>query len=76
MTIDLTNTADTPEHAELRRAVCTLCEQFRDEYWREPTATARIPQEFVDTLTERRLLCRRSSPPSTAAWGSASPRRQ
>ena len=31
MTIDLTNTADTPAHAELRRAVRTLCEQFGEE---------------------------------------------
>ena len=56
MTIDLTNTADTPEHAELRRAVCTLCEQFGEEYWQQRDRNREYPEEFVDTLTKAGYL--------------------
>src|SRR6201999_1084578 len=51
MTIDLTNTADTPEHAELRCAVRTLCAQFGEEYWQRRDRNREYPEEFVDTLT-------------------------
>src|SRR6478736_7134812 len=53
MTIDLT---DTPEHAELRRAVCTLCEQFGEEYWQQRDRNREYPEEFVDTLTKAGYL--------------------
>ena len=56
MTIDLTNTADTPEHAELRRAVRTLCEQFGEEYWQQRDRNREYPEEFVDTLTKAGYL--------------------
>ena len=56
MTIDLTNTADTPEHAELRRAVGTLCEQFGEEYWQQRDRNREYPEEFVDTLTKAGYL--------------------
>jgi acyl-CoA dehydrogenase len=56
MTIDLANTADTPEHAELRRAVRTLCEQFGEEYWQQRDRNREYPEEFVDTLTKAGYL--------------------
>ena len=56
MTIDLTNTADTPEHAELRRAVRTFCEQFGEEYWQQRDHNREYPEEFVDTLTKAGYL--------------------
>jgi acyl-CoA dehydrogenase len=56
MTIDLTNTADTPEHAELRCAVRTLCEQFGEEYWQQRDRNREYPEEFVDTLTKAGYL--------------------
>ena len=56
MTIDLANTADTPAHAELRRAVRTLCEQFGEEYWQQRDRNREYPEEFVDTLTKAGYL--------------------
>jgi len=56
MTIDLTDTADTPAHAELRRAVRTLCEQFGEEYWQQRDRNREYPEEFVDTLTKAGYL--------------------
>jgi len=56
MTIDLTNTADTPEHAELRCAVRTLCAQFGEEYWQQRDRNREYPEEFVDTLTKAGYL--------------------
>jgi acyl-CoA dehydrogenase len=35
VTIELTNSADTPEHAELRRTVRILCERFGEKYWQQ-----------------------------------------
>jgi acyl-CoA dehydrogenase len=56
MTIDLADTADTPAHAELRRAVRTLCEQFGEEYWQQRDRNREYPEEFVDTLTKTGYL--------------------
>lgn len=41
---------------ELRQQTRELCRQFPDEYWRAADQQRRYPQEFVDTLTEARLL--------------------
>lgn len=41
---------------ELREQTRALCEKFPDEYWRQADLERRYPQEFVDTLTEARLL--------------------
>ena len=56
MTFELTNSADTPEHAELRRAVRQLCEQFGEEYWQQRDLNHEYPEEFVDTLTKAGYL--------------------
>ena len=56
MTIELTTSADTPEHAELRCAVRTLCEQFGEEYWQQRDLNREYPEEFVDTLTKAGYL--------------------
>ena len=56
MTIELTNSADTPEHAELRRAVRQLCEQFGEEYWQQRDLNREYPEGFVDTLTKAGYL--------------------
>ncbi|WP_427004497.1 acyl-CoA dehydrogenase family protein [Pseudarthrobacter sp. H2] len=41
---------------QLREQTRLLCAGFPDEYWRETDRNRRYPQEFVDTLTEARLL--------------------
>lgn len=56
MTIQLTNSADTPQRAELRAAVRNLCGQFDEEYWRERDINREYPEEFVDTLTKAGYL--------------------
>jgi len=43
-------------HAELRRAVRTLCERFPDSYWRELDQARAYPQAFVEALTEAGYL--------------------
>ncbi|MGI8944401.1 MAG: acyl-CoA dehydrogenase family protein [Qipengyuania sp.] len=50
------NDLDTPEHAEIRRAVRALCEQFPGEYWRGKDRDRQYPGEFVDALTEAGFL--------------------
>jgi acyl-CoA dehydrogenase len=52
VTIELTNSADTPEHAELRRTVRTLCEQFGEKYWQQRDLNREYSDEFVETLTK------------------------
>ena len=47
MTIELTNSADTPEHAELRRAVRKHCERFGEDYWQQRDLNRAYPEEFV-----------------------------
>jgi acyl-CoA dehydrogenase len=51
MTVDLVNSADTPEHAELRRDVRQLCHQFGEEYWQQRDLNREYPEQFVATLT-------------------------
>jgi acyl-CoA dehydrogenase len=46
----------TAELEDLREKTRLLCTKFPDEYWRETDRNRRYPQEFVDTLTEGRLL--------------------
>lgn len=41
---------------QLRQQTRLLCAQFPNEYWRETDRNRRYPKEFVDTLTEARLL--------------------
>jgi hypothetical protein len=52
VTIELTNSADTPEHAELRRTVRILCEQFGEKYWQQGDFNREYPEQLVDTLTK------------------------
>ena len=47
---------DTPEIAEIRRAVRALCEDFPGEYWREKDRTREYAAEFVDALTKAGFL--------------------
>jgi acyl-CoA dehydrogenase len=56
VTIELTTRADTPERAELRRAVRKLCEQFGKEYWQQRDLNREYPEEFVDALTKAGYL--------------------
>lgn len=49
-------TLDQADLDELRQRTRELCARFPDEYWRETDRNRRYPQEFVDTLTEARLL--------------------
>jgi len=48
VTIELTNSADTPEHAELRRTVRTLCEQCGEKYWQQGDLNREYPEQLVD----------------------------
>jgi acyl-CoA dehydrogenase len=45
-----------PDHQELRAQVRRLCARFPDSYWRRLDQAREYPQEFVDALTESRLL--------------------
>lgn len=56
MTIELVTSADTPEHAELRRAVRQLCDQFGEEYWQQRDLNREYPEQFVATLTKAGYL--------------------
>ncbi|BAX97953.1 acyl-CoA dehydrogenase [Mycobacteroides stephanolepidis] len=56
MTIELANSADSPEHAKLRRAVRKLCDQFGEDYWRARDLNREYPEEFVETLTRAGYL--------------------
>jgi len=56
MTIELTNSTDTPEHAELRREVRNLCDQFGEKYWQQRDLNREYPDEFVATLTKAGYL--------------------
>ena len=47
MTIELANSTDTSERAELRRAVRELCDQFGEEYWQQRDLNREYPEEFV-----------------------------
>ncbi len=50
------NSADTPEHAELRRDVRQLCDQFGEEYWQQRDLNREYPEQFVATLTKAGYL--------------------
>jgi len=56
VTIELTNRADTPEHAELRRTVRILCERFGEKYWQQGDFNREYPEQLVDTLTKAGYL--------------------
>jgi acyl-CoA dehydrogenase len=43
-------------YPELRAEVRELCARFPDEYWRRLDQAREYPQEFVDALTDSRLL--------------------
>ncbi len=45
-----------PDHQKLRAQVRRLCARFPDSYWRRLDQAREYPQEFVDALTESRLL--------------------
>jgi alkylation response protein AidB-like acyl-CoA dehydrogenase len=47
---------DTPELAEIRRAVRALCDDYPGEYWREKDRDRAYPSEFVDALTQSGFL--------------------
>lgn len=49
--MELVNSADTPEHAELRRDVRQLCHQFGEEYWQQRDLNREYPEQFVAALT-------------------------
>jgi acyl-CoA dehydrogenase len=51
MTMERVNSADTPEHAELRRDVRQLCHQFGEEYWQQRDLNREYPEQFVAALT-------------------------
>jgi acyl-CoA dehydrogenase len=52
MSVELINSADTPEHAELRRDVRQLCDQFGEEYWQQRDLNREYPEQFVQALTK------------------------
>jgi acyl-CoA dehydrogenase len=54
--MELANTADTPEHAELRRQVRQLCHQFGEEYWQQRDLNREYPEQFVAALTKAGYL--------------------
>lgn len=56
MTTELVISADTPEHAELRRDVRQLCDQFGEEYWQQRDLNREYPEQFVATLTKAAYL--------------------
>ena len=56
MTIELTNSADTPEHAELRRTVRIVREQFGEKYWQQRDLNREYSEQLVDTLTKAGYL--------------------
>ena len=47
---------DRPELQRLREKVREVCRDFPNSYWRECDIERRYPQEFVDRMTEERLL--------------------
>jgi acyl-CoA dehydrogenase len=47
---------ESPELAEIRRAVQALCADFPGEYWREMDRKAEYPTAFVDALTKAGFL--------------------
>jgi acyl-CoA dehydrogenase len=48
--------SETPEIAEIRKAVAKLCEKFPGEYWQRLDREQRYPAEFVDALTRAGFL--------------------
>jgi acyl-CoA dehydrogenase len=56
MTTELVISADTPEHAELRRDVRQLCDQFGEELWQQRDLNREYPEQFVATLTKAGYL--------------------
>jgi acyl-CoA dehydrogenase len=44
--------ANTPERAEIRDAVRTVCDQFDDGYWAEKDRTHSFPFEFAQAIAE------------------------
>lgn len=47
---------ESPEIAEIRKAVAKLCEGFPGEYWQRLDREQRYPAEFVDALTRAGFL--------------------
>ncbi|MFC3480456.1 acyl-CoA dehydrogenase family protein [Kocuria carniphila] len=47
---------DTERQAELRQTVRDFCADFGNEYWRAKDLERSYPQEFVDGITQKRLL--------------------
>jgi acyl-CoA dehydrogenase len=48
--------SESPEIAEIRKAVAKLCEGFPGEYWQRLDREQRYPAEFVDALTRAGFL--------------------
>jgi acyl-CoA dehydrogenase len=56
MSIELANSADIPEHAELRREVRKLRDRFGEEYWQHCDRNREYPEQFVAALTKAGYL--------------------
>ena len=44
--------ANTPERAEIRDAMRTICNRFDDDYWAEKDRTHSFPSEFAKAMAE------------------------
>jgi hypothetical protein len=56
MTESTSDDPRTPDHPEIRAAVCALCARFPGEYWRACDRERTYPEAFVAALTEAGYL--------------------
>ena len=56
MSVELPDGTGMPEHAELRREVRALCDQFGEGYWQQCDLNREYPDEFVTALTKAGYL--------------------
>src|SRR5262245_46631988 len=56
MSVELPDGTDMPEHAELRREVRALCDEFGEGYWQQCDFNREYPDEFVTALTKAGYL--------------------
>jgi len=56
MSVELPDGTGMPEHAELRREVRALCDQFGEGYWQQCDLNREYPDEFVTAVTKAGYL--------------------
>ncbi len=66
----------TPEQEAIREAVGAVCTRFDDDYWLKKDKEGGFPHDFHRRAWRRPAGSASACPRSTAARGSASPRRR